>query len=155
MTAFVVVTVGFVISAVLTFAAIRQGRRNPVHRPIWIIALVVLSIDVAYHVLISIAAIATGGWEATWLAIGTLAIAGVLVSAVFQPSWAGWWFIASAALMPAVLVVSDLILQPSEDSELPLMIMLAFYSTRAIIVGLLLVFSCRVTQPSLKKVSVH
>jgi hypothetical protein len=80
-----------------------------------------------------------------------LAIAGVLATAVFQPSWAGWWFIASAALMPAVLVVSDWILQPSEDSQIPLIIMLAFYSTRAIIVGLLLVFSCRVSQSSLEK----
>ncbi len=155
MTAFVVVTVGFFISAALTFVAVREGRRAPVHRVLWIIALVVLSIDVAYHVVVSIAAIATGGWETTWLAIGTLAIAGVLASAVFQPSWAGWWFIASAALMPAVLVVSDLILQPSEDSQIPLIIMLTFYSTRAVIVGLLLVFSCRVSQSSLEKETVQ
>lgn len=139
---YLVVTVGFLISLALLIFALRSGRIAPVRRLPWLIAIIVLGIDVAYHAVVSVAALATGGgWEAAWLPIGTLAIAGVLAIAILQPRIAGWWFIASAALMPAVLAIGDAIFTSGTESEIPIAVMLGFYSTRAAIVGGLLVWS--------------
>lgn len=141
MSAYVVVVVGLLVTAAVLTVAVRRGRTKPVRPVPWWIAIVVLSLDVAYHAVISIAALFAGGWEGSWIAIGTLAIAGVLATAILQPRVAGWWFIASAALMPAVLAITDVFMPASQDSQIPLAVMLGLYSTRAVIVGILLVWS--------------
>lgn len=141
MSAYVVVVVGLLFTAVVLTFAVLRGRAKPVRPVPWWIAIIALSLDVAYHVVVSIAALIAGGWEGAWIAIGTLAIAGVLATAIIQPRLAGWWFIASAALMPAVLVITDALAPADELSPIPVAIMLGFYSTRAVIVGTLLVWS--------------
>ena len=141
MSAYVVVVVGLVFTAAVLTTAVLRGRAKPLRAVTWWIAIVALSFDVAFHVVVSIAAFLAGGWDGMWIAIGTLAIAGLLATAIIQPRLAGWWFIASAGLMPAVLVLADTILPASELSPIPVGVMLGFYSTRAAIVGTLLVWS--------------
>ena len=141
MSAYVVVVVGLLFTAAVLTAAGLRGRAKPIRPVPWWIAIVALSLDVAFHVVVSIAALLAGGWDGLWIAIGTLAIAGVLATAIIQPRLAGWWFIASAALLPAVLAITDALLPADELSPIPVAVMLGFYSTRAAIVGTLLVWS--------------
>ena len=141
MSAYVVVVVGLLFTAVVLTTAVLRGRAKPVRPVPWWIAIIALSLDVTIHVVVSIAALVAGGWEGMWIAIGTLAIAGVLATAIIRPRLAGWWFITSAALMPAVLAIAKAILPTSEPSPIPVAVLLGFYSTRAVIVGSLLVWS--------------
>lgn len=141
MSAYVVVTSGLLVTAVILTLALLRGRAKPVRPVPWWFAFAALSLDVAVHAVVSIAALLAGGWEGAWIAIGTLAITGVLATAIIQPRMAGWWFIASAALMPAVLAMTDALLPADELSPIPVAVMLGFYSTRAVIVGILLVWS--------------
>ena len=146
MSAYIVVTIGFLVTAVVLTLAVLRGRAKPARTVPWWIAIIALSLDVAFHVVVSIAALLAEGWEGSWIAIGTLAIAGVLATAIIQPRLAGWWFIASAALLPAVLAITDALLPADELSPIPVAVMLGFYSTRAAIVGGLLVWSAH-TRP--------
>lgn len=141
MSAYIVVVVGLLVTAAVLVVAALRGRAKPVRSVPWWIAIVALSLDVALHVAVSIAALLSGGWDGAWIAIGTLAIAGVLGTAIIQPRLAGLWFMASAALMPAVLAITDALVSSEEPSYIPIGVMLGFYSTRAAIVGALLVWS--------------
>ena len=141
MSAYVVVTVGLLVTAVILTWALFRGRAKPVRPVPWWIAIAALSLDVAVHAVVSIAALLAGGWEGAWIAMGTVAITGVLATAIIQPRMAGGWFIASAALMPAVLALTDALLPADELSPIPVAVMLGFYSTRPPIVGALLVWS--------------
>lgn len=138
---YAVVGVGLVYSLALLGWAASRGRRRPRHVVPWIVALVFLGLDVAAHIAMSVGTMLQSAGAGGWIAVGTAAIAGVLATAVLQPKLAGWGLVGSAALMPLLLLVVSV--WPGVDAaELaPLPVMLAFWSTRAVIVGALLVAS--------------
>lgn len=138
---YAVVGVGLAYGLVLLGWAVARGRRRPRHLVPWIIALAFLGLDVAAHTVMSVGVMLQSPGDGGWIGVGTVAIASVLATAALQPRLAGWGLIGSAALMPLVLLVVSV--WPGVDSaELaPLPVILAFWSTRAIVVGALLVAS--------------
>lgn len=121
--------------------AIGRGRRRPLHPVPWIIALCLLGLDVAAHAVMSIGSMVESPLQGGWVAVGTIAIAGLLATAALQPQLAGWALVGSAALMPLILLV--VWAWPGMDTGdlAPVPVMLGFWSTRAVIVGVLLVLS--------------
>jgi len=142
-----VVGVGLIYSATVAAIALGRGRQEPARFIPWIIAIVVLGLDVALHVMMSIGAMAEDPWGGGWLLIGTLAIAGILFSAIWQPRLAGWAYVLSALLMPLAVVTVASVVSGGYDVLVPLPVLLGFYSTRAIIIGLLLVLSATPKRP--------
>jgi len=136
-----VVGVGLVYSLVFLGWAIGRGRRRPRHQVLWIIALVFLGLDVLAHAVMSVGAMVERPLQGGWVAVGTVAIAGLLATAALQPQLAGWALIGSAALMPLVLLTVS-VWPGADTAELaPVPVLLGFWSTRAVIVGVLLVVS--------------
>lgn len=137
---YIVVGTGLIGTVATLALSIRMGRVRPDHRVPWIIALVALGLDSAIHVAISIGALVTGGWEAAWIAVGSLEITGVFDTAWIQPRIAGWWLIVTALALPLLLLAATAVWTSSEDI-VPVGVLLAFYTPRRLIVGGLLVWS--------------
>lgn len=136
-----VVLTGLVGTIVALVLALRGGRTDPVHRVPWIIALVALGIDSAFHLAISVGALVAGGWGSMWIVIGSVAIAGVFATAWIAPRIAGWWLIATAIGLPLVLIAGNAVFPSEAEESVPLSVLLAFYSPRMLIVGGLLIWS--------------
>lgn len=136
-----VVGVGLAYSLVFVGWSIGRGSRRPRHPVPWIIALVFLALDVASHVFMSIGSMEGNLLQGGWVAVGTLAIVGLLVTASLQPALAGWALIGAAVLMPLALLVAWVWPDVDTYGLAPVPVMLGFWSTRAVIVGVLLVAS--------------
>ncbi len=136
-----VVGVGLLYSLVFLGWAIGRGRRRPRHPVPWIIAIALLGLDVVAHAAMGVGAMVESPLQGGWVAVGTVAIAALLVTAALQPQLAGWAFVGSAVLMPLVLLTVSV--WPGVDTgELaPLPVLLALWSTRALIVAVLLIGS--------------
>lgn len=143
----IVVTAGLLGTVTALIVTLRGYRSTPHRRVPWIIALIALGIDSAVHVAISIGALVTGGWSASWIAVGSLAIAGVFALAWIAPRIAGWWLIATALGLPALLALTSALWPPTEET-VPVGVMLAFYTPRMLIVGALLMWSSFDRAPS-------
>lgn len=136
-----IVVLAGLIGTVTTLAVSLAGHRSrPHHRVPWVIALIALGIDSAVHVAISIGALVTGGWDASWIAVGSQAIAGVFALAWIAPRMAGWWLVATALGLPLLLVMTSAVWPPTEEA-VPVGVMLVFYTPRMLIVGALLIWS--------------
>lgn len=83
----------------------------------------------------------SGGIEGAWIVIGSGAIAIVLITAFISPQVAGWTFAASGVLLPFVLVAADAMVADTSTEQIPVGLMLAVYSSRALLVGALLILS--------------
>lgn len=142
-----VVGLGLAYSATMAAIAISKGRLAPARRVPWIIALVVLSLDVAIHLAMSVGVFLAEPSQGGWVLVGTLAIAGILVGAIWQPRFAGWAYVLTALLMPLILIVVGALNPAGAGDLVPLTVMLVFYSSRAIIIGMLLVFSASQSHP--------
>lgn len=116
---YLVVAIGLIGTLVALVVALMRGRERPAHRLPWWIAVIVLGLDSAFHVLMSTGAVIQGGWGSTWIVIGTLAIIGVFATAIIRPRIAGWWLIATAIVLPIVLVVGDTIWPSLGKSPFP------------------------------------
>ena len=138
---YIVVSIGMALALAGLALALVQGRQQPGRPVLWVIALVALGIDVALHIVLSVGSVVSGGIEGAWIVIGSSAIAIVLITAVIAPRVAGWTLAASAALLPIVLLAADAIVADQATEQIPIDVMLAIYSSRAIIVGALLVIS--------------
>ena len=138
---FAVVGVGLAYSAGVLGWAIITARHRPAHPVLWIIALVILGLDVAVHIAMSIGSVVEGGSGGWWVVIGTIAIACLLASAAMRPRLAGWALIGSAALMPLTLLIVANWPGVSASDLAPLPVLLGFWSTRAVLVGMILVLS--------------
>lgn len=136
-----VVGIGLAYSAAILGLAIIERRRRPEHPVPWLIAVVILGLDVAVHIVMSIGSVAESLAQGGWLVVATIAIACLLGAAALRPRLAGIGLIGAAVLMPLALIIVSA--WPGVDAAqlVPLPVMLAFWSTRAVIVGLLLVFS--------------
>ena len=100
---YLVVSTGLIASLVLLAFAVARGRAMPTHTVPWIVALVILGLDTALHVVSSVGLVIAGGVEGMWFVLGTLAFLAILAVAVLRPRWAGWALLASAAIVPAGL----------------------------------------------------
>lgn len=69
---YLVVSTGLIASVVLHALAIAKGRATPIHRVPWVIALVILGIDTALHVVASVEVVISGGAEGGWFVLGTI-----------------------------------------------------------------------------------
>lgn len=136
-----VVLTGLVGTIVALVLALRGGRTDPVHRVPWIIALVALGIDSAFHLAISVGALVAGGWGSMWIVIGSVAIAGVFATAWIAPRIAGWWLIATAIGLPLVLIAGNAVFPSEAEQSVPLSVLLTFYTPRMLLVGGLLIWS--------------
>jgi hypothetical protein len=137
---YVVVVTGLIGTIATLILSMARGREQPPRRVPWIIALVALGLDSAVHVAISIGSLAMGGWESAWIAIGSLAIAGVFATAWIRPRIAGWWLITTAFALPILLFVSSAV-WPTSEETVPVGVLLAFYTPRMLIVGGLLIWA--------------
>ena len=141
MSLYVVVSIGLALALTGLALALLQGRRKPRHQTLWVIALIVLGIDVALHVVLSVGSVISGGLEGGWMVIGSAALAVVFVTAVIEPRIAGWTFAATGVLLPFALIAADAVASDTQTAQISVGLMLAVYSTRAVLVGALLVVS--------------
>ena len=138
----VVVALGLIASAVIAVLALRAGRQPPLHRVPWILALVALAGSVVFHGSIAVVMLANAdGWSGAVVGMGTLALAGTVVAAIWRPAWAGWALVASAILQPALLWLLQAVAATSSAEGLPPEGMAMSYSMPAIITGVLLLIS--------------
>ena len=135
-----VVGIGLAGTLVTLIHAMTQGRKIPARRVPWWIAVIVLGLDSAFHVAMSVGAVIQGGWESTWIVLGTLAITGVFATAIIRPRIAGWWLIVTAIVLPIVLVAASAIWTSSSEESVPIEVLLGLYSTRMLVIGGLLVW---------------
>jgi len=142
---FIVVGTGLLGTIAVLAISMRIGRDEPHHRVPWIIALVALGLDSAIHIAISVGALTMGGWDEAWIAVGSLAIAGVFATAWIQPRIAGLWLIVTAIVLPLLFLALSAVWSPTEET-VPVGVLLAFYPPRMLIVGALLVWSARPTR---------
>ncbi|MGA1145686.1 MAG: hypothetical protein ACO3YU_01650 [Candidatus Nanopelagicales bacterium] len=147
MSLYVVVSIGMALALTGLALALLQGRRRPHHQVLWVIALIVLGIDVALHVVVSVGSVVAGGLDGGWMVIGSAAIAVVLLTALIDPRIAGWTFAATGVLLPFVLVAADAMTAGTESAQISVGLMLAVYSSRAVLVGALLVLSATGDRP--------
>ena len=137
----VVVGVGLLFSAAAATIAVVRRRERPIHPIPWWIAVIVLAIDTAIHAFIGIASTVQAPLEGAWLLMAALAIGGMLATAILRPRLGGIALLATAVLMPAALVAVDALFPDEAQTLVPLPVMLVAYSTRAVVVGLLLMWA--------------
>lgn len=142
---YVDVAVGFVLAAVVLTMAIVSGRQAPVHRAVWIVGLVLLSLRTLFSVAIGTGVLiaSSGMWA---FALGALALVLLIPTAYLRPRWAGIVLLVTAVLQPALLLA----LRPlaGERDEFPVEVMLGFYSLTAIVIGGVLIASTLGRAPS-------
>ena len=136
-----VVAVGLLVSLAALGVAVTRPRERPVRAIPWWIAVVLLGIDTALHAVIGVAAALASWREGGWLVIAALAIGGMLGAAILRPRLGGLALMSTAVLMPAVLIAVDAVIRDDAQVLVPLPVMLLAYSTRALVVGLLLLAS--------------
>jgi hypothetical protein len=155
---YLVVSTGLIASVVLLVFAIARGRATPTRRVPWIIALVILGLDTALHLVASAVLVIAGGTEGAWLVLGTLGFVAILTVAVLRPRWAGWLLLASAAVVPLIFALGGLAAPnapgPSEtEGAPPWPVALIAYSVPAAISGALLVLSATARRGSAGEVT--
>lgn len=138
---YIVVLTGLVGTLVALSVALSHGRISPTHRVPWIIAVTALGIDSVFHVSVSVGALIAGGWESTWIVIGSVAIVGVFATAWLAPRIAGWWLVATALGLPLVLIAANAAFPSEAEQPVPVSVLLTFYTPRMLIVGGLLIWS--------------
>lgn len=134
---------GLVGSVALLIVSMRAGRRPPVHRLLWLLAVIALGASIAFRLTLIVGMIAAGEFEAPApIVIGDLAVAAVFVSAFWRPAWSGWFLMGTAVVLPAMNWVLELLagLSVNQSTEIP---MLGFYALPALITGTLLALSER------------
>ena len=138
----IVIALGLLTSVVMVVLALRAGRVRPVHRWPWAIALIALAAATCFHGAVGIAMLGSGSpADAVGVLMGTTALAGALVLAVWRPAWAGWLLIATGLAQPALLWVLQMLTGSTADQGIPAEGMLAVYGVPAVITGVILVLS--------------
>lgn len=136
-----VVGVGLVFSATIVAIAAVRRRQPAIHPFPWWIAVIVLALDTALHGIVGVAATVQAPMEGAWLLLATLAIAGMLATAILRPRLGGIALLVTAVLMPVTLMVVGAVVPDGAQALVPLPVMLVAYSSRAVLVGLLLLLS--------------
>ena len=140
----VVTGIGLVASIILLALSIRAGRIDPVHRMLWIIAIVVLSLTVAYRMLLIVGTMANVSFLAGLpIFVGNFAVVGTIVAAFWRPAWTGWTLIGSAIALPLITLLLAALLGPSILPLETAPVVAGFYGIPAVVSGVLLVVSGR------------
>jgi len=141
--------VGVIASVVLLVLSFRAGRSTPDNKVLWVIALVLLGISIAFRFII-----VTGGVlkeqavEILPVLIGNIAVIGVFVAALWQARLAGWVLIGSAVVMPLLTLILETAAQGEFPEESVAVVMMGSYSVPSIIAGTLLVLSMKQSKSS-------
>ena len=139
----ITVGIGLVVSLGLLGYSVWSGK-SPAKRPwAWILGLILLGVSLVPRTLLMFATgIESGDWEnSVPIAIGTIALAAVLIAAIWRPVWAGWCLLASAAVIPALLWVMQVLVGEVRDNVIPAVALLATYSLPVVVISVLLVLS--------------
>lgn len=136
----VVTSLGFVTALSVLVATLRAGRRDPVRRVPWIIALVLIGISLVFRLAIIVGTSLAASYSAAVpIAVGELAVAAVFAVAFLRPAWGGWLLIGTALALPAVSALLDLAGDAMEQSYA--VAILGFYSIPATVSGALLLWA--------------
>ncbi len=131
--------VGLIASAGLVIVSLHSGRRAPVHRVPWIIAIVALSVSILFRVALFIGTAINGSLLGSLpILLGNLAVGGALVAAFWQPRWTGWTLMGSALVLPALNWILETLLGSEWTTPA-----LAFFAIPALVTGELLVLSMK------------
>ena len=122
------VAVAAVALAVLAFV---RGREPPTRRWAWITGLVLAVVGTAFHLLVALGATIASG-QVTWLLLGSIALVSATVLAFVRPRWAAWIFAVTAVLVPLAITVVNAVV-PDVAAEFPALVVVGFYSVRALI----------------------
>lgn len=136
----ITVSIGLAAGGVLLIVAVRAGRDKPRRMWAWVLALVLLATSVMMRLAIMIGVSQSGDLSnAIPVAVGTAAVIVALVAAIWRPVWTGWMLLASAALIPPLLWIAQLVIGENPEQMIPAAALFATYSIPiAIISGLLL-----------------
>ncbi|MFM1965628.1 MAG: hypothetical protein RL134_1353 [Actinomycetota bacterium] len=135
---YVDVSVGMALAIAVLVVSFVAGREPAIHRTVWIVGIVLLSLRALFST-----AIGMGTWLSSgdmWaIALGALALALMVPAAFLRPRWTGIALLASAVLQPLLLVI----LRPfaGEAEGFPVEVMLGFYSLTVAIIGGVLIAS--------------
>ena len=141
--------VGVIASVVLLVLSLRAGRSKPTNKVLWVIALVLLGISIAYRFTIVIAGtLNEQAMEVFPILIGNIAVIGVFVAAFWQPRWTGWFLIGSAFVMPLLTLIVETVARGEFSEETTAVVMVGSYSIPSIITGTLLVLSLKQSDSS-------
>ena len=136
----IVTVVGFIAAATVLVTTLRAGRREPVRRVPWVIALVLIGISLVFRLVIVFGITMAASYaDAVPIAIGELAVAAVFAVAYLRPAWGGWLLIGTALGIPALSALLDLL--AGEIGESATAAMLGSYSVPAIVSAALLLWA--------------
>ncbi len=126
----------------LVVLSLRAGRVPRERRLPWVLAVIALSLSVAWRlVMITGALVAESFSIALPMVLGNLAVAGVLLAAFWRPRWAGWTLIGTAVVLPLLSWVLWLVIPGEKLSSIPPAVMAMTYGVPALVVGGLLLLS--------------
>lgn len=135
---YVDVAVGLALSLAVLVMAIAAGREAAMHRVLWIVGLVLLSLRALFSVAIGAGTmVASGGMWA--FALGAVALLLIIPTAYLRPRWAGIALLVTAVLQPLLLLVLNPL--AGERDAFPVEVMLGFYSVTVTIIGGVLIAS--------------
>ncbi len=84
------------------------GYEQPLRRWAWIVAIVLLGIGESFRLMVGIGTTVQGGWSVSWPLVGAIAAGFVLAGAVIRPRVAQWFLVATAVVLPLVLLPGTL-----------------------------------------------
>ena len=141
--------VGVIASVVLLILSFRAGRSTPTNKVLWVIALVLLGISIAYRfTTVTVGALNEQAMEVLPILIGNIAVIGVFVAAFWQPRLTGWFLIGSAFVMPLLTLIVETTARGEFSEETMAVVMVGSYSIPSIITGTLLVLSMKKSDSS-------
>ncbi len=134
--------VGVIVTVVLLILSFRAGRSTPTNNVLWVIALVLFGISVAFRFTIVIGgALNEQAMNVLPVFIGNIAVVGVFVAAFWQPRLTGWFLIGSAFAMPLLTLILETTVSETFPEETVAVVMVGSYSIPSILAGVLLVLS--------------
>ena len=141
--------VGVIASVVLLLLSFRSGRSTPTNKVLWVIALVLLGISIAYRfTTVTVGALNEQAMEVLPILIGNIAVIGAFVAAFWQPRLTGWFLIGSAFVMPLLTLIVETTARGEFSEETMAVVMVGSYSIPSIITGTLLVLSMKKSDSS-------
>ena len=140
----IIVSLGVASATVLLVLAVFQGRRKAPHRAAWVAGLVLAGIPAALLGLVALAAAFSDG--GSWLIIGVTGLMLLFALAIVRPRWSGWAFIGSGLALPVLLWVGDLLLPVQAQLPVDALRGLMFYTVRASLTGIVLIWSSSATR---------
>ena len=143
--------VGVIASVVLLILSFRSGRSTPTNKVLWVIALVLLGISIAFRfTTVTVGALNEQAIEVLPILIGNIAVIGAFVAAFWQPRLTGWFLIGSAFAMPLLTLILEITVSGRFPEETVAVVMVGSYSIPSVITGTLFVLSVKKSDSGLR-----